>query len=73
MNHIRIFRHIDCEGPAYLQTLLDESAIPSKLVRIDQGESVPAQLDDVAGLIFVPMEYIKLTKEFGVYSKFAPA
>lgn len=53
MKRIRIFRHVDCEGPAYLQTLLDEKAIPSELVRIDQGETVPQGLEHVGGLIFM--------------------
>lgn len=53
MKCIRIFRHVDCEGPAYLQTLLQEKSIPIELIRIDQGETVPSQLDNVAGLIFM--------------------
>lgn len=53
MNSIRIFRHIDCEGPAYLQTLLEEKQLPFELVRIDQFESVKPNLDNVAGLIFM--------------------
>ena len=53
MNIIRIFRHIDCEGPAYLQTLLEEKAIPFELVRIDEYEAINMQLDRVAGLIFM--------------------
>lgn len=53
MKCIRIYRHVDCEGPAYLQTLLDEKAIPTELIRIDQNESVLPQLDNVAGLIFM--------------------
>ena len=66
MNIIRIFRHIDCEGPAYLQTLLEEKQIPIELVRIDQFEPINMQLDHVAGLIFMggsmsvndPLEWI---------------
>jgi len=53
MKTIRIFRHLDCEGPAYLQTLLQEKTIPFELVRIDEYEPVNAQLDNVAGLIFM--------------------
>lgn len=53
MHCIRIFRHIDCEGPAYLQPLLEEENIPFELVRIDAYEPVPSQLDNVAGLIFM--------------------
>ncbi|MGD8783962.1 MAG: type 1 glutamine amidotransferase [Thioalkalispiraceae bacterium] len=52
-NVIRIFRHIDCEGPAHFQTLLEKQAIPYELVRIDEGETVKPDLDAVAGLIFM--------------------
>lgn len=66
MNIIRIFRHVDCEGPAYLQTLLQEKDILSELVRIDAYEPVNKTLDHVAGLIFMggsmsvndPLEWI---------------
>lgn len=66
MNSIRIFRHIDCEGPAYLQTLLQEKNIAFELIRIDAFESVKQSLDHVAGLIFMggsmsvndPLEWI---------------
>jgi GMP synthase-like glutamine amidotransferase len=51
MNIIRIFRHIDCEGPAYLQTLLQEKNILFELVRIDEFEDVNMSLANVAGLI----------------------
>jgi len=53
MKPIRIFRHLDCEGPAYFETLLLERAIPYELVRIDEGDSVCADLDDIGGLIFM--------------------
>lgn len=53
MKSIRIFRHIDCEGPAYLQTLLQEKNIPFELVRIDEFDPIQAQLDNIAGLIFM--------------------
>lgn len=71
MKRIRIFRHIDCEGPAYLQTLLQEKAIPIELVRVDQGDAIEPHLDDVAGLIFMggnmsvndPLGWIELELE----------
>lgn len=50
---IRIFRHIDCEGPAYFQTLLEQQQVPYELVRIDEGEKVKNDLDSVSGLIFM--------------------
>ena len=53
MNTIRIFRHIDCEGPAFLQTLLQEKGIDIDLVRIDAFEPVSMSLENIAGLIFM--------------------
>lgn len=53
MNMIRIFRHIDCEGPAHLQTLLQEKTVPFELVRIDEFEPVKKFLEGVGGLIFM--------------------
>jgi len=53
MKRIRIFQHLDCEGPAYLQTLLQAKQIPIDLVRIDANEPVRTELDDLAGLIFM--------------------
>lgn len=50
---IRIFRHIDCEGPAYFQTLLEKQQVPFELIRIDEGETVKPDLETVAGLIFM--------------------
>lgn len=53
MKAIRIFRHIECEGPAYLQTILDEHNIPVDLIRIDAGDQVNEELESVCGLIFM--------------------
>lgn len=50
---IRIFRHIDCEGPAYFQTLLEQQHVPYELVRIDEGEKVNSDLNSTSGLIFM--------------------
>lgn len=53
MKPIRIFRHIDCEGPGYLLDVLKRLDVPHELVCIDQGDEVPQQLDDVSGLVFM--------------------
>lgn len=53
MKPIKIFRHIDCEGPAYLQTQLEQRALPWELIRIDQGEPVDTDPAKVSGLIFM--------------------
>ena len=53
MKPVRIFRHIACEGPGYLGTLLDNKHIPYEIIRIDDNQSVPQSLDDVSGLVFM--------------------
>jgi len=53
LKHVKIFRHIECEGPAYLQTLLEQLKIPFKFVRVDKNESVPKDLAEIAGMIFM--------------------
>ena len=67
MKPIRIFQHLDCEGPAHFQTILEERQIPFEIVRIDLGANVSADLDNVAGLIFMggpmsvndPLEWVE--------------
>lgn len=53
MKPIRIFRHIDCEGPAHFQTILENRQIPFEMVYIDQGEPVDSNLETTSGLIFM--------------------
>lgn len=53
MRPLTIFRHIACEGPAYLAEVLDRHAVPWRLVRIDEDEPVPDTLDDCSGLVFM--------------------
>jgi GMP synthase-like glutamine amidotransferase len=53
MRPLTIFRHIACEGPAYLAEVLDRHAVPWRLVRIDENEPVPDTLDDCSGLVFM--------------------
>ncbi|MDX2457763.1 MAG: type 1 glutamine amidotransferase [Gammaproteobacteria bacterium] len=53
MRPLTIFRHIACEGPAYLAEVLDRLTIPWRLVRIDAGEPVPDSLADCSGLVFM--------------------
>jgi len=53
MRPLTIFRHIACEGPGYLAGLLERNAIPWRLIRVDEGESIPESLDDCSGLVFM--------------------
>lgn len=53
MQPLYIFRHVDCEGPAYFAEFLDERGIPYRLIAIDQGEAVPATPAGASGLVFM--------------------
>ncbi|MCK4743994.1 MAG: type 1 glutamine amidotransferase [Sulfuriflexus sp.] len=50
---IRIFRHIECEGPGFLAELLRQRQIDFELIAIDEGQPVPCSLDGVSGLVFL--------------------
>lgn len=53
MKPVVIFRHVDCEGPGYLATFLEDRGIPYKLVCVDAADTVPGHVDDVSGLVFM--------------------
>ncbi len=53
MKPLLVFRHIACEGPGYLATVLEQAAIPWQLVAVDRGDPLPASLDDCSGLVFM--------------------
>jgi GMP synthase-like glutamine amidotransferase len=53
MKPVLIFRHVDCEGPGYLQSFLNARRIPTRLIRIDAGEAVPDDSALAAGLVFM--------------------
>jgi GMP synthase-like glutamine amidotransferase len=51
MKPVAIFRHIDCEGPGYIATLLQQANIPARLIAIDQDQALPASANEFSGLI----------------------
>lgn len=53
MKPVRIFRHVACEGPGYLGTFLEQNNIPYDVTCIDEGVTVPQNLDDISGLVFM--------------------
>ena len=53
MRPLYLFRHIRCEGPGYLAAVLDRHAVPWKLIGIDAGDPVPADVDGCSGLVFM--------------------
>lgn len=53
MKPVRIFRHVTNEGPGYFATVLERRGIPFQLICVDQGDAIPPEVDDCAGLVFM--------------------
>jgi len=53
MKPIRIFRHIDCEGPAFFQSILESKRIPYELIKIDDNQPIDSDLESISGLLFM--------------------
>jgi GMP synthase-like glutamine amidotransferase len=53
MKPIAIFRQSSTEGPGYFAAYLDSRQLPWRVVRVDQGEPVPTDPHDFAGLVFM--------------------
>ena len=53
MKPVAIFRHAASEGPGYLATYLDRHRMPWQVIKVDQGEPVPADPGAYRGLVFM--------------------
>ncbi len=53
MKPVAIFRHMSTEGPAYFATYLERHGIPYRVIKVDAGEAVPADVSAFAGLCFM--------------------
>lgn len=53
MKPVLIFQHVACEGPGYLAQFLRHRGMNYRVIRVDEGEGVPRDLDDVAALVFM--------------------
>ncbi len=53
MKPVAIFRHSPTEGPGYFATYLESRNIPWHLIAVDQGEPVPADPQQLGGLVFM--------------------
>jgi GMP synthase-like glutamine amidotransferase len=53
MKRVAILRHSPTEGPGYFATYLDARGLPWQLVKLDQGEAVPAGIEDFSGLVLM--------------------
>jgi GMP synthase-like glutamine amidotransferase len=53
MKPVAIFRHSITEGPGYFATFLDRRGVSWRLIRLDEGESVPTDARAFSGLCFM--------------------
>jgi GMP synthase-like glutamine amidotransferase len=50
---VAVFRYSDTEGPGHFATFLDARRVPWTLVKLDEGDAVPASSEPYAGLAFM--------------------
>ncbi len=53
MKPVAIFRHAASEGPGYFATYLDRHAVPWRVVKVDEGETIPENPREFSGLAFM--------------------
>ena len=53
MKPVAVFRYSDTEGPGYFATFLDARRLPWRLVKLDEGDPVPASSEAFSGLGFM--------------------
>lgn len=50
---VAVFRHTSSEGPGYFATFLEANSVPWRLIKIDEGDTLPESTDDYSGLCFM--------------------
>ena len=53
MSEVLIFQHIRHEGPGYLGDYFEQRRIDYRIIRVDEGETVPADAGDAPALVFM--------------------
>ena len=53
MKPVAVFRFSDTEGPGHFATFLDANRVPWRLVKLDEGDAVPASSEGFSGLAFM--------------------
>jgi len=53
MKPIWIISHAACEHPGYLCQYLDQRNIQYKIAQTEHGQTIPEQVENVAGLVFL--------------------
>ena len=53
MKPVAIFRLSSDDGPGYFASFLDRHSIPWQLYKLDEGDTLPASLDNFSGFVFM--------------------
>lgn len=53
MSEVLVFQHIRHEGPGYLGDFFEQRSIDYRIIRVDEGESVPSDAGDASALVFM--------------------
>ncbi|MCG8324358.1 MAG: type 1 glutamine amidotransferase, partial [Thiotrichales bacterium] len=53
MKPVRIFRHIEFEGPGYLGEFLTRRNIPFEVIAVDQGDNIDPDPGNASALVFM--------------------
>ena len=53
MKPVAIFRFSSDDGPGYFATFLNRHSIPWTLYKLDEGDAMPANVDDFSGFVFM--------------------
>lgn len=53
MKPVTIIRHIACEGPGYLESVLQRYDIEYQLIAVDQQQAIPASPSNMGGLVIM--------------------
>ena len=53
MKPVVIIRFFPIEGPGYFATFLDNNHIPWRLIKVDEGEAIPSDIDTLSGLVLM--------------------
>ena len=53
MKPVAVFRFSDTEGPGHFATFLDANRVPWRLVKLDEGDPVPANCEAFSGIAFM--------------------
>lgn len=53
MKPVVIVQFLAIEGPGYLAKFLDEQQIPWKLIKVDEGDSMPVSLEMISGMVLM--------------------